>query len=490
MGQIWTALIGLAFVPLYIKYLGVEAYGLIGLFTVLQTGLALLDLGMTPALSKEMAYFTGGSRSINSTKNLFKTIELITIILSIILFLLIYACSEWIASSWIQSNRFNEGEIAYLFNLMGFVAAIRFLESIYRSAIIGLQRQVLFNIENIILSTLRALGAVLVLVYISATLEVFFIWQAFVSILAIIVFKITTIKILPSPSIKGKFKLMELKSVWKFASGILGINIITFLITQSDKLFLSKLIDLKEFGFYTLATTISTSLFLLCAPITQAWFPKLSELNASNNLRKLKLQFHRASQLVIIFAGSAALVIIFFPELLLYLWTQNLKLSIETSSILIILMIGSLLNCIIIIPYNLQLVYGWTKLSLISNIVLLLIITPFYFIVIPRYGVLGAAWIWVFINACNLFIVFYFMFKRILNSEKWNWFFLDVISPLIVLIILLSIIKFIIPIPNDNFFKIMYLIGVSLTAIFGSILGSNIVRSDLRSLFKSYLKNS
>ena len=34
-GQGWTALMGLAFVPLYSKYLGIESYGLIGLFAVL-----------------------------------------------------------------------------------------------------------------------------------------------------------------------------------------------------------------------------------------------------------------------------------------------------------------------------------------------------------------------------------------------------------------------------------------------------------------------
>ena len=48
LGQGWTALMGLAFVPLYIQYLGIEAYGLIGLFAVLQAWLALLDMGLTP----------------------------------------------------------------------------------------------------------------------------------------------------------------------------------------------------------------------------------------------------------------------------------------------------------------------------------------------------------------------------------------------------------------------------------------------------------
>jgi len=31
-GKAWTALMSLAFIPLYIKFIGIEAYGLIGFF--------------------------------------------------------------------------------------------------------------------------------------------------------------------------------------------------------------------------------------------------------------------------------------------------------------------------------------------------------------------------------------------------------------------------------------------------------------------------
>ena len=45
LGQGWTALMGLAFIPLYIQYLGIEAYGLIGLFALLIAGGVALGFG-------------------------------------------------------------------------------------------------------------------------------------------------------------------------------------------------------------------------------------------------------------------------------------------------------------------------------------------------------------------------------------------------------------------------------------------------------------
>ena len=65
---------GVVFVPVYIHYLGIESYGLIGLFALLQAWLTLLDMGMTPTLSREMARFTGGSSDGQSLRDLLRSV--------------------------------------------------------------------------------------------------------------------------------------------------------------------------------------------------------------------------------------------------------------------------------------------------------------------------------------------------------------------------------------------------------------------------------
>ena len=69
----------LAFIPLYIKYLGIEAYGLIGVFAVLTTWLGLLDMGMTPTLGREMARHMGGGHTPESIRDLLRSIEFIAL---------------------------------------------------------------------------------------------------------------------------------------------------------------------------------------------------------------------------------------------------------------------------------------------------------------------------------------------------------------------------------------------------------------------------
>jgi hypothetical protein len=54
-GSIWTALMSLAFIPYYIKLMGVESYGLIGFMASIQAIAILLDLGLAQSLNRELA---------------------------------------------------------------------------------------------------------------------------------------------------------------------------------------------------------------------------------------------------------------------------------------------------------------------------------------------------------------------------------------------------------------------------------------------------
>ena len=64
-GKAWQALMSLAFVPLYIKFMGIESYGLVGIFASLLALFGLLDMGLSTTLNRELAGFseqTGGGR--------------------------------------------------------------------------------------------------------------------------------------------------------------------------------------------------------------------------------------------------------------------------------------------------------------------------------------------------------------------------------------------------------------------------------------------
>ena len=430
LGQGWTALMGLSFVPLYIKYLGIESYGLIGLFALLQAWLSLLDMGMTPTLGREMARFTGGTHSAQSIRDLLRSIELITFGIAVLIAGGIALGANWIATHWLQAEALPGEVVAQAFTVMGVVTALRFTETIYRSSIVGLQRQVLFNAVNSAMATLRGIGAVAILAWVSPTIQAFFLWQGLISIATLIILAATTYASLPCAERGGRFSLDALRGVWRFAGGMIGITFLALLLTQVDKILLSKLLTLSEYGYYTLAAVVAGALYMLISPITQAWYPRLCELHARDDPRALAETYHQGAQLVSVIAGSAAIVMILFAETFLRLWTQDHDLTARTAPLLSLLMLGNLLNGLMWIPYQTQLAHGWTSLAVRINIVAVFIIVPAILWATPRYGAEGAAWVWVALNTGYLLLGIHFMYRRILTREKWRWYWQDVLMPL------------------------------------------------------------
>jgi O-antigen/teichoic acid export membrane protein len=430
IGQGWTALMGLAFVPLYIKYIGIESYGLIGLFTVLTAWLSLLDMGMTPTLSREMARFTGGSHSAQSIRDLLRTIEVIIFSIALVIALVIALGANWIATYWLSAEKLPIQVVSQAFSIMGLVTALRFAESIYRSSIVGLQRQVLFNMVNSSLATLRGLGAIGVLAWLSPTVEAFFLWQGLLSVLTLGILAALTYANLPPIRQRARFSFQALRGVWRFAGGMLGITFLALLLTQVDKVLLSKLLRLIDYGYYTLAAAVAGALYILISPITQAVYPRLCELHAAGDRALFADTYHKAAQLVSVLAGSAAIVMILFGETFLRLWTQNVELAGRIAPLLSLLMLGNLLNGLMWVPYQAQLAYGWTSLTVKVNVVAVAVIVPSILLVTPRYGAIGAAWVWVILNLGYVLIAAQFMYRHILRIERWRWYIHDILLPL------------------------------------------------------------
>jgi O-antigen/teichoic acid export membrane protein len=73
--QIYVTLIGILLLPLYIKYMGSEAYGLIGFFAMLQAWFGILDLGLTPTIGRETARYRAGVLPALAFRQLYRALQ-------------------------------------------------------------------------------------------------------------------------------------------------------------------------------------------------------------------------------------------------------------------------------------------------------------------------------------------------------------------------------------------------------------------------------
>lgn len=429
LGQGWAAVVGLAFIPFYISYLGIEAYGLIGIYLMLQTWLGLFDLGMSPTLNREVARHKAGAVSAEALNDLVRTCEWITATIALVIALSVGLLAEGMTRYWLNAVALTPETISRALVLMGLVAALRFAESPFRGILLGAQRHVWLNAVSSVLATVRALGAIAVLVWVEATITAFFFWQVIVSALNLAVFIAATRRLLPASSSRAGFSSMALSRVWQFAGGISATTLLALLLTQIDKLILSQMLSLEAFGVYMFAWAVAGSLFQLIGPVAQTWYPQLSELYASGDMRAVARVYHLGAQLMTLALVPIGLTLILFAESLLLIWSGDPHLSADSASLVAVLAGGIVLNGLMHIPYMLQLAAGWTAFAVRLNLVAVLILMPAILWAVPRYGPVAAAWIWLTVNAGYVLIGAHFMFRRLLPQEKWPWYGFDLILP-------------------------------------------------------------
>lgn len=476
----------IAFVPVYIKYLGVEAYGLLGFYAIMQAGFVLLDMGLLPALAREMSRIGAEKESeVLALRDTLRSIETIVLVFSVVVCFGIFFASWWLASRWLQSSQLPIADVSNAITLMGIVAATRFVEGIYRSSLAGMQRQVAFNILNSILATIRGFGAIAVLAFLSSTIQAFFIWQITVSFLSLATLAWATYSYLPLAERSGRFSFEALSRISKFAGGMVGITFLSLLLTQSDKILLSKLLSLSDFGYYSFSAAVASSLSVFVGPITQAWYPRLVQLHSIDNPNELARTYHQGAQLVSVFLGSSSLVVILFSQTILELWTQDIELARKASTLLSILALGNLLHYTMHFPYYAQLAHGVTGLTIRMNLVLVLIVVPAILVCTPRYGVLGAACIWLILNCGYFLIGSHFFYMKVLPHEKWNWYLYDVLQPLVGCTLVLVTLKSTSSPPDGVFGQVTYMTLISFLAILAASLCAKHVRSIVISVLEA-----
>jgi O-antigen/teichoic acid export membrane protein len=430
-GRGWMALMSILFVPVYLRYLSIEVYGIIGFFTSLQTVLSLLDGGISPTLSREVARLSAFPDKAQEIRDLSRTLEILCWITALFVGGIALLISPLIANYWLHSGSLSSQTVTQSLMLMSVSFTFQWAITFYLGGLIGLQQQKLYNLVNCIGITFRSVGAFLILAFVSATIQAFLMWQVLTSFLTMALMAIVYWRCLPPAASKPAFRLNLLRGVWRYAAGMTGISLVSLILTQSDKIVLSRLLTLEYFGYYTLAATLaSTAIGMIVGSIGNAYFPQFSQLVARDDIAGLRELYHRSSQVMSVFLLPVMIMLSVFSFEILQLWTRNEQIVANTYILLALVAIGSGLNGLMVLPYFIQLAFGMTKMSFYINIGAIVLLIPFMIFATSRYGAVGGALTWAILNFLYIVIGLQIMHRWLLQGELKRWYLRDVGIPL------------------------------------------------------------
>jgi len=282
---------------------------------------------------------------------------------------------------------------------------------------------------QIVMVTIGHAGAVTVLALWSSTIEAFFVWHAGTALVHACVLRWAAWRALGGDG-GERFELGALQRIWRFSAGMSGTAVAAALLTQIDKVLLSRMLSLENFGRYTLATVVASGLYVLVIPVFNAVYPRFSALVSRGDSAALAALYRTGTRLFCSVLFPLGLGVALFAEDLLVVWTGNAELATSASPIVALLVLGTSLNGVMHFPYALQLAHGLVRLPFLIATALAVAMIPLIVYLTSSYGAVGGATAWLIVNVAYLMMGTYLTHRRILTDIAFKWLLGDVGVPL------------------------------------------------------------
>ncbi len=342
---------GIVAIPLVTLMLGTEALGLVGVYSTLLAMLGVFDLGLPVAANHRLAVLIGRNAAPAEQAVLVRTLEMLFWGMGAVFLVIGFGLRGMLASSWLNASVVPRPTIDAALGAMIATVAVRFPISFYTNILFAHDRHVFPNVVTATSAVLRITASAVALVSFDIGIIGFFVIQLIGSMVevALLTFGVWN----KQPQWLVAPRLAVLRDIGAMAGGLTLVSLSAVALSQIDKIVLSRVLSLGDFGLYSAGYTLAAGLVALSYPIGNAIFPQLSRaLDAkSAETKRIVQAATELTSLIVIPIGS---VLIVLTEPLLRLLFLVKPLPETLASILPLMIAGAIAQGFVTLPHLYQ----------------------------------------------------------------------------------------------------------------------------------------
>jgi O-antigen/teichoic acid export membrane protein len=392
LSNAWATALSLLLTPLYIAFIGVESYGLIGFYMSWTAILGMFDTGISTTAIRETAWLAARAGESAQIPTLVRSLETAYSGILVVLGTALLIAAALFGADWFQAATIPAEVIRTSLMLMVVSLVTQMPAGLYLGGLMGLQRQVEASSLVALFGTTRAAGAVAVLAAMP-DIRAFFAWQIVIGAAQTAVMRRSLMRAIRGMG-PSRLSLEMLRALGHFAGGMTLVTALSLVVAQMDKFILSRRVSLEVFGLYALAWTVAAGLSRVAAPFLQAFGPHFTELLSRGDEEGLARQVRIASQLTSAIVLPPAALFTLVPRSILLAWVGDPAVAAGAAPLLAVLTIGTLL---LACSYPaLSVLYSRSRLRpvIALNFSAAVVLLPLLLWTTARFGAIGAAGCW------------------------------------------------------------------------------------------------
>ena len=475
--QAFTTLLSMGFSPYILRTIGPEAYGLAGVFLIALSWFQLLDAGLTPTLTRVTARYRGGATDASALRNTLKGLETIVLAAAVPVALLAHLASGPVAEHWFQRETIDAAQVAWSLGLMALVLLVRWASGLRRAVLAGFERHLLQNAILALVAILRFPCIVLYFWWVEPGPVAYFAYQLAVSLLEALLLWACSRSLLPrAKTLSMPACIRSLRSIAAFALDHGFAAVLWVLITQTDKMVLSRSLPLADFGYFSLAMAAAAGVSLIAMPIDQVLLPKLARLHAEGQQASLLQTYHRYSRAAVVFVGSTAVLFAFFGQELMLAWTGDAHIASRVGGVLGWYAVGNAAIALCMLPYYLLYASGDLKRYTRGSMALLALTVPVMLWAATEHGMIGASLAWAALGVLYLLTWVTLTHRQFLDGQHWRWLVDDVLRIIAPVVAIAYAFRMSVQLPEDRFGLALAIAGMAAALFAVALFVSGLAR--------------
>ena len=179
------------------------------------------------------------------------------------------------------------------------------------------------------------------------------------------------------------------KAMFTFSIPLMFVTILQTFMHWMDILMLGYFTDAATVGLYHPAARTAGLLQALLIAFISIYAPILSQLHSKGKVNEMSRICKLVSRWILTFAAPISLIFVLYPIKVMLLFGPDYMVS---APVLIILTYASFIQAVLSAPGAVLTMAGYTRLALWNSLGALVLNIIMNVILIPRYGIYGAAW--------------------------------------------------------------------------------------------------
>jgi O-antigen/teichoic acid export membrane protein len=390
VGQGVPLLVALCAIPLIVKGLGTERFGVLTLAWMVVGYFSLFDMGIGRATTKFVADHIARGESDGLPQLVWTSITML-FCFGVVGGLLLAALSPLLVSSVLKIPSHLKDETLASFYVLAAAIPVVLGTAGTRGILEAQQRFGLLNAIKVPISTASFAVPLLVL---QLSHSLYFITAALLMtrIIEFTAYLLFCIKSIPGMKDPQWPKVVYINKLLGFGGWLTVTNIINPLMTYMDRFIIGTILTISAVAYYATPYDLVTKLWILSGSLLGVMFPALSASYITDH-EKFTLLYERSMKVIMLVLAPIVLIIVLLAGPLMEFWLGH-EFASHSTLVLQILAIGVFINSAAQVPYAAIQALGRPDLTAKLHLLELPLYLGAIVFSIREFGIVGAAIAW------------------------------------------------------------------------------------------------